>query len=94
MTDATEKHSSWVISSCLGKGVVDPDVTVVSSILAVVLSYERPRRARGVVRGRALGDWSHRCCLELFWDWCGRRSSGSTMLLSGFREYVLLLDGR
>ena len=68
MTDATEENSSLVISCCLGKGVVDPDVTVVSSILAVVLSYERPRRARGFVRGRALGDWSHRCC---FWAFLG-----------------------
>ena len=40
MIDATEENSSWVIPCCLGKGVVDPDVTVVSSILAVVLSYD------------------------------------------------------
>ena len=66
MIDATEENSSWVISCCLGQGVVDPDVTVVSSILVVVLSYERLRCARGFVRGRALGDWSHRFCVGAF----------------------------
>ena len=93
MIDATEENSSWVISCCLGKGVVDPDVTVVSSILAVVLSYDLG--VQGDLSEDGLWEIGHiDVALGLFWDWCARRSSGSTMLLSGFREYVLLLDGR